>query len=94
MLLAAASLVVLYVANSIVVNDLLTDVTSLERERDLVRNDNEKLRADLLKLMSVERVTTLAAERLGMIQPTQPPIVLKSPTALSGKKSDQEREER
>jgi len=93
-LLAAALLVVLYVANAIVVNDLLTDVTSLERECDMVRNENEKLRADLLKLMAVERVTTLASQRLGMVQPTQPPIALKRPDAPATKKNDREGEER
>jgi hypothetical protein len=93
-LLAAALLVVLYVANAIVVNDLLTDVTSLERECDMVRNENEKLRADLLKLMAVERVTTLASQRLGMVQPTQPPIALNRPDAPATKKNDREGEER
>ncbi len=76
MLLGSALVVVLYVANAIVVGHLIGDVTSLERERDLVRNDNEKLRGELLKLMAVERVTNMAAQRLDMVQPLRPPIVL------------------
>lgn len=73
MLLGAAMLATLYIANAIAVNDLLGDITSLEHERDLAQTENEKLRAELLRLMSVERVTTLGRDRLGLVQPAQPP---------------------
>lgn len=76
MLLGAAILAVLYISNAIAVNDLMGTIDSLEREQDLVRSENEKLRAELLRLMSVERVTTMAAERLGMVQPSRPPLAL------------------
>jgi cell division protein FtsL len=76
MLLVAAALAVVYVSNAIAVNKLLSEITSLERERDAVRGDNERLRAELLRLMSVERVTTLATDQLGMVQPAHPPIAL------------------
>jgi len=38
--------------------------------------ENERLRADLLRLMSVERVTSMASHQLGMVQPAQPPVSL------------------
>jgi cell division protein FtsL len=76
MLLVAATLAVIYVSNAIAVNDLLAEITSLERERDGVRSDNERLRAELLRLMSVERVTSIAADKLGMTQPAYPPVAL------------------
>jgi cell division protein FtsB len=76
MLLGAALLAVLYISNAIAVNDLLSDIASLEHDRDLARADNEKLRAELLRLMSVERVTSLASSRLGMVQPAQPPQMM------------------
>lgn len=76
MLMTAALLAVLYVSNSIAINDLLEQITSLERERDLVRGENERLRGELLRLMSVERVSALASERLGLVQPARPPIAL------------------
>jgi len=82
-LLVASGLIVLYVANSIAMNNLMADITSLERERDLTRNANEKLRADLLKLMAVERVSNLAQTRLGMVQPSTPPVLLQDPSAVS-----------
>jgi len=76
MLLGAALLATLYISNAIAVNDLLANIASLEHERDMARVDNEKLRAELLRLMSVERVTTLASSRLGMVQPAQPPQMM------------------
>lgn len=84
MLLVAAAGAVLYISNAIAVNDLLADTTSLERDRDVARNDNEKLRAELLRLMSVERITSIASERLGMMQPAHPPRLLPS---LSGRRT-------
>ncbi|KXK57077.1 MAG: Cell division protein FtsL [Chlorobi bacterium OLB7] len=78
----ASGLIVLYVANSIAINNLVADITSLERERDATRNENEKLRAELLKLMAVERVSQLARARLGMAQPTVPPVLLQEPSAV------------
>jgi hypothetical protein len=76
MLLGSALLAVLYISNAIAVNDLLSDIASLEHDRDIARADNEKLRAEMLRLMSVERVTTLASSRLGMVQPAQPPQMM------------------
>ncbi|MBS1911847.1 MAG: hypothetical protein JST22_07660 [Bacteroidetes bacterium] len=73
MLFVAAVLATLYIANAIAVNDLLGTISSLETEHDAVRNDNAQLRAELLRLMSVDRVTSLASSRLGMVQPAMPP---------------------
>jgi hypothetical protein len=76
MLLAAAVLATLYISNAIAVNDLMVSIASLEHDRDAARANNEKVRAELLKLMAVERVTSIAAGRLGMVQPVQPPLAL------------------
>ncbi len=76
MLMVAGLLAVLYVSNAIAVNQLLADNISLERERDAVQNENERLRAELLRLQSVERVTGVASEHLGMVQPKRPPVAL------------------
>jgi hypothetical protein len=76
MLLGSALLAVLYISNAIAVNDLMSDIASLEHDRDIARADNEKLRAEMLRLMSVERVTSLASSRLGMVQPAQPPQMM------------------
>jgi hypothetical protein len=76
MLFVAASLAVAYIANAIAVNNLVSSIASLEREHDEVRSDNEQLRGELLRMMSVERVTALAEERVGLVSPQRPPIAL------------------
>lgn len=76
LLMLGAIVVILYVSNAIAVNDLLGKITSIEHERDGVRSENERLRAELLRLMSVRRVTSLASERLGMVQPARPPVAV------------------
>lgn len=73
MLLVAATLAVLYISNSIAINNLMSDITSLEHERDVILGENEGHRADLLRLMSVDRIADIATTKLGMIQPGRPP---------------------
>lgn len=82
MLMLASLIAVLYIANAIAVNDLMVDITSLERERDVVLRENEQLRADLLRLMSVDRIAGIATRSLGLTMPLQPP---RSIPSLSGK---------
>lgn len=79
MLFVAATLAVAYISNAIAVNNLVDAIASLEREHDEVRSDNERLRGELLRMMSVERVAALAVERLGLVTPQRPPIALTRP---------------
>jgi hypothetical protein len=76
MLFVAAALAVAYIANAIAVNNLVGSIASLEREREGVRSENERLRGELLRMMSVERVTALASGPLGLVSPQRPPIAL------------------
>ena len=77
LILLGSILAVLFVANAIHVNDLLRNVTSVEGERDEVKRENERLRAELTRLMSVEQISERAVA-IGMIQPERPPIALSS----------------
>jgi hypothetical protein len=88
MLFVAAALAVGYIANAIAVNNLVSSIASLERERDEVRSDNERLRGELLRMMSVERVSALASERVGLVNLERPPIAL-SPTVGAPNKTGQ-----
>lgn len=88
MLLGASLLAIFYISNAIAVNDLTATISSLEHEGDVVRRENEKLRAEMLRLMSVERVTSLAAERLGMVQPARPPLALTPAARMEAMASD------
>ena len=82
LILGTALLTVAFVANAIKVNELLGAITSVEAERDAVGQQNERLRAELLRLMSVEQVTSRAVE-LGLVQPEVPPIALPLRNAAS-----------
>jgi cell division protein FtsL len=93
MLLLAAGLAVLYISNAIAVNSLMADITSIERECDAARNENERLRAELLRLMSVERVTSIASQKLGMVQPATPPVTLKVEGGAVAEDNSQQKEE-
>jgi len=75
-ILVTALLAVLFVANAIKVNELLGSITSVESELDDVKRNNERLRAELLRLMSVEQITRRGKE-IGMIQPDLPPVPLR-----------------
>lgn len=78
MLLASSAIAVLYIANAIAVNDLMVDIASLQEERDVVLRSNEQLRAELLRLMSVDRITGIATRNLGMTMPARPPQTIPS----------------
>lgn len=81
LIVGSALLTILYVSNVVSVNRLLTEVQQLEHSRDSLFSVNEALRVEVTRLQSAERITTLARNRLGMVQPTQAPIILKSDDA-------------
>ena len=85
LILGTAVLAVLFVANAIKVNELLGSITSVEGEIESVRRSNEQLRAELLRLMSVEQITD-RAEELGMVHPDVPP----APLPVNGGLSEQD----
>jgi cell division protein FtsB len=64
---------VLYISNIIAVNGLVKDINQLEREYERVKNNNEILRAELNNRTGLENIGTVAAEQLGLRNPTEPP---------------------
>jgi cell division protein FtsB len=68
-----AVLLVLYIGNIIAVNTLMKENSALEREFEQVRNTNERLRADLNNRTGLEYIGSAAGERLGLINPVEPP---------------------
>lgn len=84
-ILLCSILAVLFVANAIRVNELMTTITTLEAERDDARRANEGLRAELTRLMSVEQVLHRAGE-LGMVEPAEPPVAIGGDAIDQGEK--------
>jgi cell division protein FtsB len=72
-LLGFAVALVLYISNIIAVNGLVKEINQLEREYERVRNANEILRAELNNRTGLERIGSIAGERLGLSIPAEPP---------------------
>lgn len=73
-LLGFAVALVLYISNIIAVNGLVRDINLLEREYEQVRNSNEILRAELNNLSGLENIGSIAHDRLGLRNPSEPPL--------------------
>jgi len=67
---------ILYVSNVVRVNELLKEVQTLERSRDSLVSANEALRIETTRLRSADRISHIATEKLGMMQPQEAPIVI------------------
>ena len=75
LILGASLLTLLFVANALKVDELLVQITTLEAERNIERQQNDALRSRLTRLTSVDEVTRRATA-LGMVQPERPPLQL------------------
>lgn len=72
--LAAVS--VLYISNIIAVNRLAFEIEELKTTYTKVENLSEILRSEVNRKSSMERITRIASEQMGMIFPQKPPIWL------------------
>jgi cell division protein FtsB len=72
-LFLSAVAIVLYIGNIIAVNGLVKEIDVLQREYDRIRNTNEILRAELNNRTGLEFIGSVAAERLELRNPNQPP---------------------
>ncbi|MEE9186452.1 MAG: hypothetical protein V3U10_00280 [Bacteroidota bacterium] len=67
---------VLYVSNIIAVSHLSTEINTLEKRYQIVVNSNELLRAELNRKSSLERISRIAEEELGLNYPQEQPLWL------------------
>jgi len=70
----AGAAIVLYISNTLAVNRLAQEVADLQREYDRLVSANQVLRAEVDRKSSLERIGTIAAERLGLVHATEHPI--------------------
>ncbi len=73
LLVLSAALIVFFVSNVIAVNKLVDDIDARRGELEELERQNERLKAELVRLQSPDRVTAFARENLGMIQAPQAP---------------------
>jgi len=71
-LIAAACL--LYTGNVIAVNQLMKEVNDLSVRYNAIASNNEVLKAEIARKSSLDRISTMAKDELGLINPKEPPV--------------------
>jgi Septum formation initiator. len=71
-LLAAVSL--LYTGNVIAVNQLMKEVNDLNNRYNSIVSNNEVLKAEIARKSSLDRISLLAKEEVGLTNPKEPPV--------------------
>jgi cell division protein FtsB len=71
-LLAAISL--LYTGNVIAVQQLMKEVNDLSVRYNAIASNNEVFRAEIARKSSLDRISTMAKEDLGLTNPKEPPV--------------------
>lgn len=69
-----AILSVFYIGNIIAVNQLAIEIEELKAYYSKTEGVNEILRSEVNRKSSMERITKIATEQIGMVYPKQPPI--------------------
>ncbi len=76
MILLAALITIFYVDNVFRVNSLLNDIRKLKQEKEILRMDRDRSRAEIIKLRSAERIIPLAKNKLNMTEPESAPEII------------------
>lgn len=71
-LLAVASL--LYTGNVIAVNQLMKEVNDLNNRYNTIISGNEVLKAEIARKSSLDRISTMASQEVGLTNPKEPPV--------------------
>ena len=72
-----ALLTIFYVYNVQSVNDMLSDIRQEEKELRRLKIENERLVSELTELRSADRIIPIAKNKLDMIDPEKPPVIIK-----------------
>ena len=71
-LLAALSL--LYTGNVIAVNQLMKEVNDLNNRYNSIVSNTEVLKAEIARKSSLDRISLMAKEEIGLTNPKEPPV--------------------
>ncbi len=69
-----ASVALLYVGNVIAVNNLAKEVNDLNAKHNQINSTNEVIKAEINRKASLERISLMAQEKLGMTNPKEAPV--------------------
>lgn len=70
-LAGVVAVLLIIVNNSVTVDRLVTDISSLDSTYKELEFSNDSLQAELKKLSSAERITRIASEKLGLVYSSQ-----------------------
>jgi cell division protein FtsB len=73
-LVLLAAVTVFYVSNTIAVDRLSAEINSLQSAYGEIRNMNIILNKEIDRKKSMERITAIARNRLGMVMPKEVPV--------------------
>lgn len=73
-LFAVAVVALLYVGNVIAVNNLAKEVSDLNARYSQIISTNEVIKAEINRKASLERISLMAQEKLGMTNPKEAPV--------------------
>ena len=71
-MLAALSL--LYTGNVIAVNQLMKEVNDLNNRYNSIVSNTEVLKAEIARKSSLDRISLMAKEEVGLTNPKEPPV--------------------
>ncbi|MCK9409245.1 MAG: hypothetical protein WCX28_11700 [Bacteriovoracaceae bacterium] len=73
-LFLVATAALLYVGNVIAVNNLAKEVNDLNTRHNQIVSTNEVIKAEINRKASLERISLMAQEKLGMTNPKEAPV--------------------
>jgi cell division protein FtsB len=73
-LFLVATVALLYVGNVIAVNNLAKEVNDLNAKHNQIISTNEVIKAEINRKASLERISLMAQEKLGMTNPKEAPV--------------------
>lgn len=74
LLFLGATAALLYVGNVIAVNNLAKEVNDLNARHNQIISTNEVIKAEINRKASLERISLMAQEKLGMTNPKEAPV--------------------
>lgn len=69
-----AAVALFYVGNVIAVNNLAKEVNDLNNKHNQIISTNEVIKAEINRKASLERISLMAQEKLGMTNPKEAPV--------------------